>query len=40
MNYEMEKNLDGSSRDLIEVLSRHFPGGTEENDENQGGRCI
>jgi hypothetical protein len=27
-------DLEGSGRDLFEVLSRHFPGGTEETHEN------
>jgi hypothetical protein len=35
------KDLEGSSRGLIKVLSRHFAGGTEENTENliQDSRC-
>jgi hypothetical protein len=35
------KDFEGSSRGLIEVLSRHFAGGTEENTENliQNNQC-
>jgi hypothetical protein len=30
MNDELEKYLDGSGRGIIELVSRHFPAGTEE----------
>jgi hypothetical protein len=30
---EHEKDLEGTNRGLIKVLSQHLPGGTEENHE-------
>jgi hypothetical protein len=31
MNDELENVLEGSGRDLIEIMFQHFSGGTEEN---------
>jgi hypothetical protein len=40
LNNYVEKNLEGKNRGLIEALSRHLPGETVENHENdQDIRC-
>jgi hypothetical protein len=40
MNDELERVLEGSGRGLIEVLSRHFAEGTEENQEKPQSRHV
>jgi hypothetical protein len=40
MNDEFEIIFEGSGRGLIEVLSRNFPEGTEENHENSHPRYV
>jgi hypothetical protein len=34
------KDMERRSRDVIEVLSRHLPGGTEENHENPQSKYL
>jgi hypothetical protein len=38
----IEKDLEGSGRGLIKILSRQLPGGTEEDtkNHNEDSRCL